>query len=350
MSPALRVLEPPELGLEVVDELQRPEHQPVALLQAPRPPGQGLRELAADRGRPDDLEVPGREGGVVPVQDVTLDRGLALQVQARHFPAQGLEGPADAPGAGEEFQQPHFIQGSSGSSQGLATSQSAATTPASSRAAQRNSPKVAGLSARSGAHIFNVAERKPEVMSAQSAMAMQLGNIQTNSKGGKYLPLRGQGGDPPTWKSEWLKVLWNPSCYGDPEAVCLEPDEAAKSFFLEVEDQLAAQLSEHSSRDQRIFGKFLQPEDVKQRMVSALKVSTRGTEFLKLKLNWEKAQLWGPAGEEIPRQPLDLQGCHCKLRVELRQVWLMTSQCGVLAEITDVMLQQQEPPKPSCPF
>ena len=136
-------------------------------------------------------------------------------------------------------------------------------------------------------------------MSAQSGMAMQLGNIQTNSKGGKYLPLRGQGGDPPTWKSEWLKVLWNPS--GDPEAVrvsvCLEPDEAAKSFFLEVEDQLAAQLSEHSSRDQRIFGKFLQPEDVKQRMVSALKVSTRGTEFLKLKLHWEKAQLWGPAGE-----------------------------------------------------
>ena len=34
-------------------------------------------------------------------------------------------------------------------------------------------------------------------------------------------------------------MLWNPSSYGDPEAVrvsvCLEPDEAAKSFFLEVE-------------------------------------------------------------------------------------------------------------------
>ena len=173
-------------------------------------------------------------------------------------------------------------------------------------------------------------------------------------QGRKVLAAARTGRRPADLKSEWLKVLWNPSCYGDPEAVrvsvCLEPDEAAKSFFLEVEDQLAAQLSEHSSRDQRIFGKFLQPEDVKQRMVSALKVSTRGTEFLKLKLHWEKAQLWGPAGEEIPRQALDLQGCHCKLRVELRQVWLMTSQCGVLAEITDVMLQQQEPPKPSCPF
>ena len=190
-------------------------------------------------------------------------------------------------------------------------------------------------------------------MSAQP-VAMQLASIQTNAKGGKYLPLRGEGGDPPTWKSEFLKVLWNPSSYGDPEAVrvsvCLEPDKAAREYFLELEDQVAAQLSEHSSRDQRIFGKFLPPHDVKQRMVSALKVSTRGSEFLKLKLHWEKVRLWGPEGEEIPQQRCDLQGCHCRLRVELRQVWLMSSQCGVLAEITDVMLQEQEPPKPSCPF
>ena len=43
-QPALRVLEPPEPGLEVVDELQRPERHPVAFLQAARPPGQGLRQ------------------------------------------------------------------------------------------------------------------------------------------------------------------------------------------------------------------------------------------------------------------------------------------------------------------
>ena len=105
-------------------------------------------------------------------------------------------------------------------------------------------------------------------MSAQP-VAMQLASIQTNAKGGKYLPLRGEGGDPPTWKSEFLKVLWNPSSYGDPEAVrvsvCLEPNKAAREFFLELEDQVAARLSEHSSRDQRIFGKFLPPHDVKQR-------------------------------------------------------------------------------------
>ena len=40
--------------------------------------------------------------------DGTFDRGLALQVQARHLPAQGLEGPADAPCAGEKL-EPHLM-------------------------------------------------------------------------------------------------------------------------------------------------------------------------------------------------------------------------------------------------
>ena len=175
-------------------------------------------------------------------------------------------------------------------------------------------------------------------MSAQP-VAMQLASIQTNAKGGKYPPLRGEGGDPP----------WNPSCYGDPEAVrvsvCLEPDKAAREFFLEVEDQVAAQLSEHSSRDQRIFGKFLPPHDVKQRMVSALKVSTRGTEFLKLKLHWEKV---GPGRRGDP--PAAVRPAGLPLQAARGAPAGLAPQCGVLAEITDVMLQQQEPPKPSCPF
>ena len=185
-------------------------------------------------------------------------------------------------------------------------------------------------------------------------MTFQIGNLLANSKGGKYLPLRGEGGDHPTWKSDWLKCLWQPSCYGDPEAVrvsvCLEPDDSTRAFFCDLEDRVAAQLSEASSHDQRIFGKFLKPDEVKERLVSALKSSNRGTEFLKLKLHWEKVRIWGPEGEELPSEKLNLQGCQCKLRVEFRQVWLMSSQCGVLAEITDVMLEQSEPPKPACPF
>ena len=186
-------------------------------------------------------------------------------------------------------------------------------------------------------------------------MTIMLGNILTNSKGGRYIPLRTEGGsDVPTWKSDWLKVIWNPSCYGDPEAVrvsmCLEPDEAARAFFRETEELVTKALSEHSQRDSRIFGKPLKPEEVKERLTSAVKTSTRGTEFLKLKLNYDKMRLWGPDGEELPVQKWDLQGCLCKVHVELRQVWLMSSQCGVLAEVTDVMLQQAEPPKPQCPF
>ncbi|CAE7029216.1 unnamed protein product [Symbiodinium natans] len=126
-------------------------------------------------------------------------------------------------------------------------------------------------------------------------MTIQLGNVLlTNAKGGKFIPLRGDGGDAPTWKSQWLKVIWNPSNYGDPEAVrvsmCLEPDDAAKAFFRDTEERVTKALSEHSLRDSRIFGKPLKPEEVKERMASAVKTSTRGTEFLKLKMNWERVR------------------------------------------------------------
>ena len=38
----------------------------------------------------------------------------------------------------------------------------------------------------------------------------------------------------------------------------------------------------------------------------------------------------------------------CKVRCELRQVWLMSGQCGLLLEVTDLMLK--EPGGLQCPF
>ena len=211
-------------------------------------------------------------------------------------------------------------------------------------------PEAHGAGAFTGRHCFLC--RQENAMKIETIM---LGKVLTNSKGGRFIPLRTEGGsDAPTWRSEWLRVLWNPSSFGDPEAVrvalCLEPDDAAKTFFRETEERVTKALSEHSLHDTRIFGKPLKPEEVKERMASAVKTSTRGTEFLKLKLHYDKVRFWGPQGEELPTQQWDLQGCLCKVHVELRQVLLMTSQCGVLAEVTDVMLQQCEAPKPQCPF
>ena len=44
----------------------------------------------------------------------------------------------------------------------------------------------------------------------------------------------------------------------------------------------------------------------------------------------------------------ELAGGECKVRCELRQVWLMTGQCGLLVEITDLMLKDSS--NEQCPF
>ena len=64
--------------------------------------------------------------------------------------------------------------------------------------------------------------------------AIQLGDLTINAKGGKYVPLRRNGG-PPVWQSaewqsaEWQRIIWHPAAFKDPSAkrvgLCLESDD-----------------------------------------------------------------------------------------------------------------------------
>ena len=72
--------------------------------------------------------------------------------------------------------------------------------------------------------------------------AIQLGDLTINAKGGKYVPLRRNGG-PPVWQSaEWQKIIWHPAAFNDPSAkrvgLCLEPEEASKAQLQEIEQHL----------------------------------------------------------------------------------------------------------------
>ena len=94
---------------------------------------------------------------------------------------------------------------------------------------------------------------------AAPAMAIQLGELLTNTKGGKSVPLRGEGSGPPVWQSaEVQKIIWQPAAFNDPEAkrvpVCLEPEETAVAQLQEIERQVVELLSQQSLRDSKIFG------------------------------------------------------------------------------------------------
>ena len=100
-------------------------------------------------------------------------------------------------------------------------------------------------------------------------------------------------------------------------------------------------------RDSKIFGKGLAPHEVEARMQSCLKTSARGNSFVKFKLNWDRVRIWDASGQPLP-DPGDLASRSCKLKVELRQCWLMPPSWGILMEVTDLQLMEVAPPP--CPF
>ena len=105
-----RVLDGPPPRPKVADDLDGFQNQAIALGQPSGSSGQGSRELRADRGGPDEVEVPGRVGPVVPRLNVGADGGPSrgVRVKTRYLPPKGLEGTAHRLGAAEQLQQTHF--------------------------------------------------------------------------------------------------------------------------------------------------------------------------------------------------------------------------------------------------
>ena len=227
----------------------------------------------------------------------------------------------------------------------------AAMTPTRAISAQRHSPEVTGDAVRSADDIFLFGERKRS-MSDKPALAVELGDLSFNKQGGKFFPLRSACGRAPEWTSaEWLKILWHPSGFKDPSArrvsLCLETDEGTRAHFRSVEERLVRSLAALAQKDTRLFGKLQTESEVKERFLSCLKANTRSEAFLKTKMDWERLRIWGPKGEVL-KEPGELAGRDCKVRCELRQVWLMTGQCGLLVEVTDLMLKDSGNER--CPF
>ena len=154
------------------------------------------------------------------------------------------------------------------------------------------------------------------------------------------------------WRAAEL-ALAHPAAYGDQEArrvnVCFEPDAAAADFFAGLERELVDRLAAKSAHEPKIFNKALARPEIEARMQSCLKTSQRGSSFLKAKLNWDRVRFWDGEGQPL-ESPGDLAGRLAKVRVELRQVWLMSPQCGLLLEVTDLQLREAAARQAECPF
>ena len=192
-------------------------------------------------------------------------------------------------------------------------------TPTRPAAAQRHSPGI-GKKVRSGGGIFSLGNKKG-TMSSKPSLAIKLGDLLANPKGGKFFPVCAEDGGPAVWQCDWIRILWHPTAYNGEDArrlpLCLEPNEAAAAELARFEKILVAQLASRSQADPKLFGRMLTTQDTEGRLVSCLKTSSRGNSFIKLKvcLGLDQVRLWDAQGQPLPEMG-DLSNRECKVRAD----------------------------------
>ena len=129
-------------------------------------------------------------------------------------------------------------------------------------------------------------------MSGKPNMAIKLGDLLTNPKGGKFFPVCREDGGPAVWQCDWIRILWAPHSLqrrgrGEcPSAWSNEAVAAELAGFI-----LVAQAS-RCMADPKLFGRMLTTQDTESRFVSCLETSTRGNSFIKLKVCLDRMNLW----------------------------------------------------------
>ena len=158
---------------------------------------------------------------------------------------------------------------------------------------------------------------------------MEVGEVRSNAKGGKFLCL-----EPLFWQS-------GPSPRQRP-SVSFATDERARLFWERAETDLVEQLAAAS---ERVFDAKLTPETVRQRLLPSVRQSRGGDWMLKAKLP-AHARFWN-AGGTFADRPAELAHCAARVRLRARSLWLMSGMCGLSLEVTDLRV---EPPSRECPL
>ena len=158
-------------------------------------------------------------------------------------------------------------------------------------------------------------------------MTLLLGDVQTNLKGGKYLPA-----EPPVcWNTtQWAEIIYEPSAFSKGE-----PNERV-SLCLELTDEMRGTVEalEKQATGKKVEGKAMQ---------SCIKPTRSKFQCLKLKVNLTRVRFWDADGNRLREPPAELRGCKALVAVEVRQLWIMGQQCGLLMEAKDLKLQDAAP-------
>ena len=175
---------------------------------------------------------------------------------------------------------------------------------------------------------------------------LTLGEISLSGKGAKSVSIM-----PATmWSPGELRVLWQPSGFNDPSAT-----RVAISFMSTPEvDADVLQLESYvlgvlATNPQKYFGQELTITQLKERFVSAIKTSDKGYKSLRAKMNFTgrgAVTCWDE--QKAKREPPeDWTACSVKPRLQIKGLWIMSREFGLLLEMDAAMIEEFSV---ACPF
>ena len=167
--------------------------------------------------------------------------------------------------------------------------------------------------------------------------------VLTTSKGSKQLPALFKDGSPVTWQADSMEIPFEPSAFGDAEAVrvtlCLNPTESVCATIAAIDEWCIKTLSANPTS---LIGIQLTPDQVRERYTSALKHSDKGYKTLRLKMNRAgryALQLYTPE-KERRCHPDAWRGCRVQPLITLKGLWLMNKDFGPLLKVQHAILEE----------
>jgi hypothetical protein len=185
-----------------------------------------------------------------------------------------------------------------------------------------------------------------------TALDFKLGDLLVTSKGAKQIPVTNQNGQPLIFMpNEALTVCYQPSAFNDPDAtrvnLCLgmTPSlaEQLKSLDVLLINAIAAESKKYFG------GQSLSIEEVKNRMQPSLKLSDKGYDHWRCKMNIagrSKVQCYG-TDRLVRALPENWLAVSVRPRVQIKSVWIMSKEIGVIYEVVACQIDESVQ---ECPF
>ena len=188
-------------------------------------------------------------------------------------------------------------------------------------------------------------------MAASLLTCLTIGGIQTY-KGSKSASVCFINGNPAIVNFPAMQVAFEPAHFSDPEAsrvnIVWRPTQEVEEMLKNLDTWVLTQAKEHSVQ---WFGKQRSEESIHESYVPVLKSSDRYASTFKAKMNIEppnQVRVWGD-DKQLVEPPTTWLNCITAPRIEVKSVWFMGTQFGLVLECTDLRMCREEATF-SCPF